>query len=60
MLSVVLDVSPMAKEVAFGVLLAGPGEVRMADVELEPVGEEVPTTGGAIPPRAPMNLDFLE
>ncbi len=53
---VVLDVAPEAAGIAYGLLLAGAGTVRMADVKLEVVDRKVPTTGGL--PDVPKNLDF--
>jgi protein-disulfide isomerase len=41
---IVLDVPVAAKNLAIGVLVNGPGEVRVSDVRLEVVGEEVPVT----------------
>jgi hypothetical protein len=42
---VVLDVSPNASRLAYGVLISGAGEVAMADVSLESVSDDVPLTG---------------
>jgi RNA polymerase sigma factor (sigma-70 family) len=59
---VVLDVAEEAKAVAFGVLLSGRGQGWVSGVRFEPVGPEVPTTGGAghgVAP-GPANLDFSE
>ncbi len=61
--TVVLDVADRdSTQVAFGLLLAGPGEVWLADVRIEAVGHDVPTTGGprAGVPDHPVNLDFAE
>jgi beta-lactamase regulating signal transducer with metallopeptidase domain len=58
---VVLDVPEDATQIAFGLLLSGPGEVWLNDVKLEAVGQDVPTTGMAIQnsrPTTPVNLDF--
>lgn len=55
---VVLDVAPAATQVAFGVLLSGIGEVRIADVEITPVSNDVAATHSETYPSAPMNLDF--
>jgi serine/threonine protein kinase len=42
---IVLDVPEAAEEIAFGVSLAGPGKLWLADLIFERVGREVPTTG---------------
>ena len=58
---VVLDVAPQATNVAFGILLDGPGRVWIDDVQIEVVNKSVPTTGIASSghyPAAPVNLDF--
>jgi hypothetical protein len=62
---VVLDVSPGAVHVAFGVLLEGSGAVWLDAVQLREVGEDVPTTGIGSEtdaayeyPAGPTNLDF--
>lgn len=58
---IVLDVPQNAKEMAFGMLLAGPGQIWMAGLNFATVGQEVPTTGSAasagVQP-APTNLSF--
>ncbi len=56
------DVADNAAAVAFGALLAGRGQLWMADARFEPVGRDVPTTGrgGANLAQGPMNLDFSE
>lgn len=41
---VILDVPDESKYVAFGMLLAGNGQARLADVQFDTVGEDVPTT----------------
>jgi hypothetical protein len=58
--NVVLDVAETADSIAFGVLLVGSGRVWLDDVTFEPVGQDVPTTGGEIrrQPTTPVNLDF--
>jgi hypothetical protein len=59
--SVVLDVPETSTALAYGILLSGSGKVWIADVRLELVGEEVPTTGGGQEdslPEGPVNLDF--
>jgi hypothetical protein len=53
---VVLDVAPDAADVAFGLLLNGPGQVWMDDAAFEVVDPSVPTTGHG--PPGPRNLDF--
>jgi hypothetical protein len=42
--AVVLDVSPEARLIALGILLAGGGAVWISDPQFETVGLEVPTT----------------
>lgn len=54
---IVLDVPNEAAALAFGVLLAGDGQVWLDDLEFEVVPPTVPTTGMG-PPRPPHNLDF--
>lgn len=67
--AVVLDVPGNAGAIAFGVLLAGSGEVWIDDATLEPVSLRVPTTAMAAPPwqsgvrtgahpRSPSNMNF--
>lgn len=58
--AVVLDVPAATERVAFGVLLDGGGAVWLADVTLEAVGDDVPSTNAlpVDPPRRPQNLDF--
>ena len=58
--AVVLDVAAEAEVIAFGILLSGPGQVWLADVQLETVGPEVPTTDQTRPPlpEQPVNLSF--
>jgi hypothetical protein len=53
---VVLDVAPDAADVAFGLLLNGPGQVWIDDAAFEVVDASVPTTGRN--PPGPRNLDF--
>ncbi|MFT7463502.1 MAG: hypothetical protein ACI9EF_001846 [Pseudohongiellaceae bacterium] len=61
---VVLDVPETTLGLAFGALLVGLGELWLADLQLEIVGEDVPTTNlirdqpGA--PDRPVNLEFSE
>ena len=55
----VLDVAEReSTKVAFGVLLAGPGQIWIADVRIEQVNADVPTTGTAPLRDHPVNLDF--
>jgi hypothetical protein len=60
--AVVLDVAEEAESIIFGILLSLKGQVWMADVHLEGVGPEVPTTDllAEIAPYFPVNLDFAE
>ena len=58
---IVLDVPNEAAALAFGILLAGGGQVWMDDLKFEVVPATVKVTGGAIPvapPAAPTNLNF--
>ena len=60
--SVVLRVPNDARQIVFGVLLSGNGELRADELRLEVVPDETPTTAG--PPaqttrlRWPQNLSF--
>jgi hypothetical protein len=57
---IVLDVADTAQGLAFGVLLAGTGQVWLNDMKFETVGTEVPTTGKPVEvPRGPQ-LDFTK
>ena len=59
--SVVLDVAQRESTlIAFGVLLSGAGQIRIADVRIEPVGLDVPSTGGPQLRDHPINLDFTQ
>lgn len=60
--SIVLDVAEKAEDIMFGVLSSLKGQVWMADVRLEEVGQDVPTTDmlAEIAAYFPMNLDFEE
>lgn len=60
--AIVLDVSKDAEEIIFGVLLAEKGQIWMADVHLETVEKDVPTTDllEEIAPYFPVNLEFEE
>ena len=58
---VVLDVAPEAKDIAFGILLDGPGAVWLDEMKFEVVDQTVPTTGvgaGGNLAAKPQNLDF--
>jgi transcriptional regulator with XRE-family HTH domain len=56
---VVLDVPEHSNQVALGILLAGAGQVWMAEARTEPVGPDVPTTDTlADLPDHPENLSF--
>jgi hypothetical protein len=57
---VVLDVPPEAKAIAFGILLGGSGQAWIDELQLLPVGPEIPvtqTTGLGSLPKKP-NLSF--
>lgn len=60
--SIVLDVAEEAEEILFGILSSLKGQVWMADVHLDIVGRDVPTTDllAEIAPYFPVNLDFEE
>jgi hypothetical protein len=61
--SVVLDVAREAVALAYGVLLSGLGRVWIANVRIEKVGLEVPSTNmrsDSVRPEKPTNLDFSE
>jgi hypothetical protein len=59
---IVLDVPEAAQRLAFGILLAGAGQVWMDDLRFEVVPATVRTTGTPVPPptppAAPTNLNF--
>jgi hypothetical protein len=55
---IVLDVPSNAVNLAFGVLLAGDGEVWMDDLKFEVVSRDVPVTNIATGQKGPSNLDF--
>lgn len=60
---IVLDVQPTAVNIAFGILLAGPGQAWIDDLEFEVVGTSVPTTDimgspAAGASSAPSSLNF--
>jgi hypothetical protein len=54
---IVLDVPENTRELAFGLLLEGDGQVWMDDLKFEVVSSAVPVTG-ALPLKGPQNLDF--
>jgi hypothetical protein len=55
-----LDVPERAREIAFGLLLEGHGQVWMDGLNFEVVGKEVATTGATSKPEAlpAPKLDF--
>lgn len=55
---VVLDVKDKATNVAFGILLAGAGEVWINSANFEVVSASTPTTGNARVADGPANLGF--
>lgn len=56
---IVLDVPPETARLAFGILLAGGGQVWMDDLQFEIVSTSVKATGqGMGAPAAPSNLNF--
>lgn len=58
--SVVLDVPPESIDIAFGILLDGPGQVWLSDVQFREAGQDVPTTNMSGTREAqPGNLDFI-
>lgn len=58
---VVLDVPDDSVNIAFGLLLGGPGQVWMADLQFEVVSSSVPTTDLVTTyPDKPVNLAFDE
>ena len=54
---VVLDVSEEATDVSFGTLMSGKGQLWIADLKLEPVDHETPTTDRK-KPLEPGNLEL--
>ncbi len=60
--AIVLDIAAEAENILFGLLLSQQGQVWMADVRLEPVSRDVPTTDllDEIAEYFPVNLDFSE
>lgn len=59
---IVLDVAEDAENIVFGILLSLNGQVWMADVHLDAVGADVPTTDilEEMVPNFPVNLGFEE
>jgi hypothetical protein len=55
---IVLDVPAGAKDIAFGVLLSGSGEVYFADVNFDILGPATGKTGNFGMQSKPKNLDF--
>jgi hypothetical protein len=53
---IVLDIPGDGATIGFGALLQGRGEIWLDDVNLEIVGQDVPTTNPY--QRQPLNLDF--
>lgn len=60
--AVVLDVPQQAGRLAYGVLLSGAGSTWIADVRIEEVSDDIPSTNLDMNsnPRSPTNLDFSE
>jgi hypothetical protein len=57
--SVVLDVPPKSKLLAYGFFVQGGGKMWVNGQRMEIVGDDVPTTNMALqPPAAPRNLGF--
>lgn len=57
--SVILDVPPESTNIAFGILLTGPGEAWLTELAFEEVCQEVSVTGGTrLPQTEPQNLSF--
>lgn len=54
---VVLDVPQEGKNIAFGILLNGPGQVWISDIQFAVVGPDIPPTH-KFPSDQPTNLDF--
>lgn len=57
---IVLDVPETSSDIAFGLLLDGPGRVWLTDFQFEVVSVDVATTGRLEIPDAPINLNFKE
>ena len=60
--AIVLDVAEEAEEIIFGILLSLEGQIWMADVHLEVVDKDIPTTDllAEIASYFPVNLGFEE
>ena len=57
--SVVLDVPAESTKINFGVLLTGPGQVWLTELQFEEVSPDVPVTSTQEgPPKEPQNLNF--
>ena len=61
--SVVLHVPGDARQIVFGVILSGNGELQADELKLEVVPDNTPTTSGRAPegattPRSPRGLSF--
>lgn len=57
---IVLDVPENSVAIAFGILLAGKGQVWLDGIQFEVVGKDVPTTDLGASPKQPRNLDFKQ
>ena len=57
---IVLDVPENSVNIAFGILLAGKGQVWLDGIQFEVVGQDVPTTDLGASPKQPRNLDFKQ
>jgi hypothetical protein len=55
---IILDVPEESLEIAFGVLLDGPGQVWINDILFTEVSNDVPTTSSQMSLDQPTNLDF--
>jgi hypothetical protein len=58
--SIVLDVPQESKNIAYGVLLAGQGNIWIDNLEFEVVDKSVPTNGTSTTPTEPVNTNFEE
>jgi RNA polymerase sigma factor (sigma-70 family) len=57
---VVLDIPESSVQIAFGIFLAGKGQVWLVDLQFEIVGQNVPTTDKGSSQIQPHNLNFAE
>lgn len=55
---IVLDVPQESVNVAFGILLAGSGQVWLSDLQFTDVSADIPTTSVTETHEQPENLDF--